>query len=45
MRYVQSLEMPIVKEKDKIVDKLIFKDVNVDLIKPHYKCQNCGYEI
>jgi len=32
-------------DKDHVVDRPIFKDVHVDVIKPHYKCQNCGQEV
>jgi len=43
--YVAGLEMPVIKEREVIADKLRLRDVPVDVIKPHYKCQQCGYEI
>lgn len=32
-------------DKDHIVDRPKFREVHVDVVKPHYKCQACGNEI
>ena len=32
-------------ERDHVIDRPKFRDVHVDVIKPHYKCQACGQTI
>ena len=42
---VREIEVPHIVYKDIVVNRPKFRDVHVDVIKPHYKCQNCGEEV
>jgi hypothetical protein len=39
------VEKEVVVEKEVIVDRPKFRERVVDVIKPHYVCQNCGKEV
>jgi hypothetical protein len=41
----REIIVPVLKEKDVIVNRPKFVDKVVDVIKPKYKCQECGHEV
>ncbi len=46
---VKELEQERVKwidvEKEHVIDRPKFREKVVDVIKPHYKCQKCNFEV
>ena len=42
---VKEVNVPRIIYKDQVVNRPIFRERIVDVIKPCYKCQNCGHEV
>ena len=40
-----EVEKPVIVEREVLVDRAKFREKVVDVIKPHYVCQNCGKEV
>ncbi len=41
----RDIVVPVLKEKDIIVNRPKFVDKVVEVVKPKYICQNCGHEV
>ena len=39
------IEKPVFVDREVILDKVKYREVVVDVIKPHYVCQACGKEV
>jgi hypothetical protein len=42
---IKEIIVPVLKEKDIIVQRPKFVEKIVEVIKPKYLCQNCGHEV
>jgi hypothetical protein len=40
-----TVDKPIIKERDVVVDRPKYRELIVDVVKLHYKCQACGKEV